>query len=34
MGEVGTDAMQKYGTPLPASVIESVRKNKVALKGR
>ena len=33
MGEVGTDAMQKYGTPLPASVIESVRKNKVALKG-
>jgi len=25
--------MEKYGTPLPASVIESVKKNKIALKG-
>ena len=25
--------MAKYGTPLPDSVIESIRKNKVALKG-
>jgi isocitrate dehydrogenase (NAD+) len=33
LGEVGTYAMEKYGTPLPASVIESVKKNKVALKG-
>ena len=31
--EVGSHAMEKYGTPLPASVIESVKKNKVALKG-
>ena len=31
--EVGEIAMKKYGTPLPASVIDSVRKNKVALKG-
>ena len=33
MGEVGSYAMEKYGTPLPAAVIESVKKNKVALKG-
>ncbi|MGB8263939.1 MAG: isocitrate/isopropylmalate dehydrogenase family protein [Dehalococcoidales bacterium] len=33
MGEVGSYAMEKYGTPLPAYVIESVKKNKVALKG-
>ncbi|MCX6003597.1 MAG: isocitrate/isopropylmalate dehydrogenase family protein [Chloroflexi bacterium] len=31
--EVGSSAMEKYGTPLPSSVIESIRKNKVALKG-
>lgn len=31
--EVGSHAMQKYGTPLPVSVIESIKKNKVALKG-
>jgi isocitrate dehydrogenase (NAD+) len=31
--EVGSYAMEKYGTPLPASVVESVKKNKVALKG-
>ncbi len=29
----GADAMDKYGTPLPESVLESIRKNKVALKG-
>ncbi len=33
IGEVGSHAIEKYGTPLPAPVIESVRKNKVALKG-
>ena len=31
--EVGTSAMEKFGTPLPASVIESIKKNKIALKG-
>jgi len=31
--EVGESAMKKYGTPLPDSVITSVKKNKVALKG-
>jgi len=31
--EVGSYAMEKYGTPLPASVIASVKKNRVALKG-
>ena len=31
--EVGSYAMEKYGTPLPPSVIISVKKNKVALKG-
>jgi isocitrate dehydrogenase (NAD+) len=29
----GEDVMAKYGTPLPDRVIESIRKNKVALKG-
>ncbi|MEE9367137.1 MAG: isocitrate/isopropylmalate dehydrogenase family protein [Dehalococcoidales bacterium] len=29
----GAEVMDKYGTPLPDSVLESVRKNKVALKG-
>ena len=29
----GVDVMDRYGTPLPAHVIESIRKNKVALKG-
>ena len=33
IGEVGSYAMEKYGTPLPVSVIESIKKNKVALKG-
>lgn len=31
--EAGADVMEKYGTPLPNNVIESIRKNKVALKG-
>jgi isocitrate dehydrogenase (NAD+) len=31
--EAGADVMDKYGTPLPDYVIESVKKNKVAIKG-
>lgn len=31
--EAGSDVMDKYGTPLPQSVLDSIRKNKVALKG-
>lgn len=31
--EAGEDAMKKHGTPLPDSVLESVRRTKVALKG-
>ena len=31
--EAGTDVLEKYGTPLPPQVLESIRKNKVALKG-
>jgi len=31
--EAGTNAMEKYGTPLPDDVLKSIRKNKVALKG-
>ncbi|HEY5540385.1 MAG TPA: isocitrate/isopropylmalate dehydrogenase family protein [Coriobacteriia bacterium] len=31
--DAGADVMEKYGTPLPEHVIESVRKNKVAIKG-
>ena len=31
--EAGVDVLEKYGTPLPDSVIESVKRNKVALKG-
>ncbi len=31
--EAGVDVMDKYGTPLPDQVIESVEKNKVAIKG-
>jgi len=30
--EAGTDAMKKYGTPLPEATLESVRKNGVCLK--
>jgi len=29
----GAEVMEKYGTPLPDSVVESIRKNKVAIKG-
>lgn len=31
--EAGADVIEKYGTPLPESVLASIRKNKVALKG-
>ena len=31
--EAGSDVMDKYGTPLPKEVLDSIRKNKVALKG-
>src|SRR6266496_28243 len=30
--EAGADVMDKYGTPLPEQVLESIRKNKVAIK--
>ncbi|HCJ66852.1 MAG TPA: isocitrate dehydrogenase, partial [Elusimicrobia bacterium] len=29
----GEEAIRKYGTPLPEEVLNSIRKNKVALKG-
>lgn len=31
--DCGETAMEKYGTPLPTHVLDSIRKNKVALKG-
>lgn len=31
--EAGADVMEKYGTPLPENVLESVRRNRVAIKG-
>jgi isocitrate dehydrogenase (NAD+) len=31
--DAGVDVMDKYGTPLPEEVLESIRRNKVALKG-
>ncbi|MFC1559683.1 isocitrate/isopropylmalate dehydrogenase family protein [Candidatus Margulisiibacteriota bacterium] len=31
--EAGADIMDKYGTPLPKEVLDSIRKNKVAIKG-
>lgn len=31
--EAGADVMDKYGTPLPEHVLDSVRRNKVAIKG-
>ena len=31
--DAGIDVMEKYGTPLPAEVLESIRRNKIALKG-
>jgi isocitrate dehydrogenase (NAD+) len=30
---VGEPAIKKYGTPLPARAVESIRKNKIAIKG-
>lgn len=33
IADAGSDVMAKYGTPLPESTLQSVRKNKVALKG-
>ncbi|MHB9003438.1 MAG: isocitrate/isopropylmalate dehydrogenase family protein [Coriobacteriia bacterium] len=33
IAEAGADVVEKYGTPLPEHVLESVRKNKVAIKG-
>ena len=31
--EAGAGAIEKYGTPLPDEVLDSIRKNKIALKG-
>ncbi len=31
--DAGVDVMEKYGTPLPEPVLESIRRNKIALKG-
>ncbi|MDD5614187.1 MAG: isocitrate/isopropylmalate family dehydrogenase, partial [Candidatus Omnitrophica bacterium] len=31
--EAGSDVVEKYGTPLPEHVLDSIRKNKVAIKG-
>lgn len=31
--EAGADVIEKYGTPLPEATLESIRKNKVAIKG-
>jgi len=31
--EAGADVMDEYGTPLPEHVLESIRRNKVAIKG-
>ena len=31
--DAGIDVMDKYGTPLPEEVLESIRRNKIALKG-
>jgi len=33
IAHAGADIMDKYGTPLPESVLDSIRKNRVALKG-
>ncbi len=33
IAEAGSDVMEKYKTPLPESTLQSIRKNKVALKG-
>jgi isocitrate dehydrogenase (NAD+) len=31
--DAGIDVMEQYGTPLPAQVLDSIRKNKIAIKG-
>ncbi len=31
--DAGIDVLEKYGTPLPEQVLESVRRNKIAIKG-
>lgn len=31
--DAGADVLEKYGTPLPEQVLESIRRNKTALKG-
>jgi len=31
--EAGADVMDRYGTPLPEQVLESIRRNRVAIKG-
>src|SRR3989339_541764 len=31
--EAGADVIAKYGTPLPQSTLDSIKKNKIALKG-
>ena len=31
--DAGVDVMEKYGTPLPTEVLDSIRRNKLALKG-
>jgi isocitrate dehydrogenase (NAD+) len=31
--DIGSNALEKHGTPLPQQVLDSIRKNKVALKG-
>jgi isocitrate dehydrogenase (NAD+) len=31
--DAGSDVMDKYGTPLPEPVLESIRRNRIALKG-
>jgi isocitrate dehydrogenase (NAD+) len=33
VAEAGADVIDKYGTPLPEHVLDSIRKNKVAIKG-
>ena len=31
--EAGADVLERYGTPLPDPVLESIRRNRVAIKG-
>ena len=33
MQQAGADTMEEHGTPLPESVLDSIRKNRVAIKG-